>query len=338
MNEKIRNSNFELLKVILTIMILVLHYCNGYIGGALSNIPVGTVNYHLIHIAESLCIASVNTFIVITGYFMCRKNEIRISKILKILYLTLVYGVLIFFGWFIISHPQINTETIKLSVASISNRWFVIIYCILFLLIPYINKVVQSINKRQFQILLVILLFFFYIWPTFFTNITVKDNGYGITNFLTLYLTGGYINLHCSGFKSVSKSTLVFVLCSAATYFFSLFSENAFYYNSVFNLIGAVALFEIFHGLTVKNSKRINFLATYAFSTYIIHENPLISKWLYRDVFQTSNYWTSQYLILNLIITTIGIYALCVLIEFIRRYVMKKADRLIEKTEYTLKV
>ncbi len=187
MNEKIRNSNFELLKVILTIMILVLHYCNGYIGGALSNIPVGTVNYHLIHIAESLCIASVNTFIVITGYFMCRKNGIRISKILKILYLTLVYGVLIFFGWFIISHPQINTETIKLSVASISNRWFVIIYCILFLLIPYINKVVQSINKRQFQILLMILLFFFYIWPTFFTNITVKDNGYGITNFLTLY-------------------------------------------------------------------------------------------------------------------------------------------------------
>ena len=62
-----RKSNIELLRIILIIMIITLHYLNGGIGGALSNTNPNTFNYYLITFIESLCIVAVNVFIIITG-------------------------------------------------------------------------------------------------------------------------------------------------------------------------------------------------------------------------------------------------------------------------------
>ena len=51
-----------------------------------------------------------------------------------------------------------------------------------------------------------------------------------------------------------------------------------------------------------------------------------------------SNYYTSPYLFLNLIYTTVGIYLICLIIESIRRLVMKKIDEKIDNIKYTIKV
>lgn len=62
---KERSSNFELLKVILTLMIIVLHYCNPNMGGIIENVNKYSFNYYIVHFIESACIIAVNTFIII---------------------------------------------------------------------------------------------------------------------------------------------------------------------------------------------------------------------------------------------------------------------------------
>lgn len=340
MNKEIkRDSNFELLRVILIIMIIILHYCNSSMGGALGNVQKGTMNYYLTHFIESACIIAVNVFIVITGYFMTDKKEIKISKVLKLFYLSLLYGIAIFFVCILANKTTIDWENIKKCAHTIIDRWFVVIYSILYLMIPYINKLIHSIDKKQFKILLVILTIFFYIWPTFWTNITVKDSGYGILNFITLYLIGAYIKMYCNKFESLSKSIATYLVCTIVTMTFSFYSNKAFRYNSIFNLISAVAVFEIFKAIKIKNNTIINTLASFTFSTYIIHENSFIRVSLYRTIFKTVDYYESNYFILNLIITALGIFVICVVIEWIRRLIMEKyIDSKIEKINYKINV
>ena len=53
-----RESNFELLRIILIIMIIILHYLSASIGGALTNTEAETINYYLIQ--ETHCNGNCN--------------------------------------------------------------------------------------------------------------------------------------------------------------------------------------------------------------------------------------------------------------------------------------
>ena len=61
-----RESGIELFRVVLMIMIIGLHYLNGYMGGALEYTNEGTFNWYLIRFLESMFIIAVDCFISIT--------------------------------------------------------------------------------------------------------------------------------------------------------------------------------------------------------------------------------------------------------------------------------
>ena len=221
-----RESKFELLRIILILMVIGLHYFNGSMGGLLSNVDKFSVNYYLANFIESAFIIAVNVFIIITGYFMINKNEISVKKVYHLLSICIFYGIVIFVILLAIGKIQLNLSSIKNLIYTIDNRWFIVIYCILYLLIPFINKLLKSISKKQFQMLLGILIFFFSIWPTFFTNITVNDNGYGIINFIILYLIGGYIKLYKDDKKYSSISYIIYIVCTIITTFISIYKNR----------------------------------------------------------------------------------------------------------------
>lgn len=335
---KERDSNFELLKIILTLMIIVLHYCNSSMGGLLKEVKIGTINYCLTHLVESICIIAVNIFIIITGYFSCKKKSINISKPIKLYILSIFYGITISGIIIILTKKSINLTLIKTFLITTFSRWFVIIYCILYLLIPYINKLINSLTKKQFEIFIIINIVFFCIWPTFFTNVTNRDAGYGITNFIILYSIGGYIKNYQNSKKSKKLLISIFAITTIITTIFSFISGRAWFYSSIFNLISSISLFELFRGIKIKNNNIINKLSTYTFSVYIIHENSFLAKILYQSIFKSNKYWNSNLMILNLLLTVIGIYIICIIIEYIRQLIFKKIiDDKIEKINYEIK-
>lgn len=316
-------------------MIIILHYFNSQMGGLFENVKKFSMNYWISHFIESACIIAVNIFIIITGYFSYKKEEVRISKVIKLLFLMFFYGI-------IISSAIISTGLVKFNikdfVMSVTSRWFVIIYIILYLMIPYINKIINSLSQKEFRTLMLINIFFFYLWPTIFTGTTLKDGGYGIINFINLYMIGCYIRL----FKDDNKISkflllLIYILCTCLTCAFSVFSSRAWEYSSIMNLANSIVLFLFFKELNIKGNKIINQLSTYTFAIYLIHENSFISTILYRKLFHSDKYWNNNLMIVNLIISVIGIYSICIAIEFLRRVLFRKIfDDNIDKIQWTI--
>ena len=322
---KNRQSNIELLRIVLILMIIVLHYNNGAMGGALANIHNGTFSYYIVHFTESLSSVAVNVFILITGYFSYNKNKIFISKIARLVLLMIFWGLSLSLFTMLVLNPALFTVHNCLKMVKIAiSQWFVIIYSILYLLIPYINTVIRVISKKNYQKLLIIAIFFFYIWPTFYTSTTSNDAGYGIVNFVCLYLIGAYIRKFQTAKIAKWKSVCVYVVLSGITMVFSLYFENAWNYNSIFVLGGAVALFEFFISLNIKYNPLINTLASFTFSVYLINVNGLFNKYLCQVIFHSNEYWQSPMVAFNGIIAMIGIYVIGICLEFLRSILLDK--------------
>lgn len=335
-NKEDRVSNFELLKIILILMVIVLHYFNSNMGGLLANVDKWSLNYFLSHLLESFCIIAVNVFVIITGYFSCKKDNIKISKVIKLYSISIFYGVLISIIVILFTKKALNLHLIKQLIETTFSRWYVVTYCILYLLIPFINKLISSITKRELETILIINAIVFYLWPTFFTTTTIQDGGYGITNFINLYMIGAYIYLYKNNYKN--KLFIVFyIACSILTAVYSIFLYRPWTYATIFNLISSVSLFMIFKNIKIRNSKLINSLATYTFAIYIIHENSFITKLLYNDIFKSNLFWNNNFMIINLVFTTIGIFMICVVIEGLRRKTIGKIiDNQINKLKFKI--
>ena len=86
-----RQSNFELLRIILMLMIVGLHTL--FHGGALPLLTPEHANYYIANTYESLFIVAVNCFIIISGYFRIKGS---IKKVLKIEFQILFYSISIF--------------------------------------------------------------------------------------------------------------------------------------------------------------------------------------------------------------------------------------------------
>ena len=186
-----RTGQFDLIKIISILMVLILHYMNKSMGGGLHD-ELST-NGILSHIIESVCIIACNLFVLITAWFMVDVRKIKLKKVFDIILIVTFYAIIIYAICILTGFIKFNTLTFKQFINTIGNRWFVSIYIILYLLIPYINRLADCISKANLKKLLIIFTIFFSIWPTFFTRVTINDNGYGIINFLYLYLIVVYI-------------------------------------------------------------------------------------------------------------------------------------------------
>lgn len=261
----------------------------------------------------------MNLFVLITGYFSYKRTYIKVNKVVGLILIMIFWGLLLSFVTVLWLVPQTIDLKLMIGIVETSlSQWFVVIYCILYLLIPFINKVINSINQNGFKLLLGIGLISFYIWPTVFTTTTVNDAGYGITNFINLYLVGAYIHKYHDKRNAVSRLLLIYLLVTILTTIFSFVAGRAWNYNSIFNLISSIALFSIFKSLHIKHNKIINRLARYTFSVYLIDVNGYFNKFLYRTIFHSNNYWNSSLMILNLIITILGIYIICIVLDWLR--------------------
>ena len=70
MEKTARNSNIELLRIILMFMVILLHFNNSEMGGAFNYAENKPLNSFILYFLESLSICAVNCFMIISGYFL----------------------------------------------------------------------------------------------------------------------------------------------------------------------------------------------------------------------------------------------------------------------------
>lgn len=278
-----RESSIELLKIFATLGVIILHYNNANIGGGFKYVGTNVINTIYLNFMESLCSASVNIFVLITGYFMIRKKDIKYRKIADLFSLTIF---LRFFGYIIQIFAGESAFSIKnLIIALIPTNYFLILYSILYLISPFINKFISSLDLQEQKKMLITSITLFSIYSYFIdcvanlfgetyfalSPIGLLGSAYGtnIINFILMYLIGGYIKINNVN-KDICKSVFSIGILLTGLMLLSKFGAGAFYYNNPLVIGTAVELFLIFKSFHFNNNI-VNFLSKSSFACYILH-------------------------------------------------------------------
>lgn len=322
-----RNSTLEILRIISMIMVIGLHYMNKTIGGGLNTELKGNIVSS--HIIESICITSVNVFVLISGYFMQSAKTTGLKKAVN-LYLVMLFYNLSCFGIAAATgqYPFSVRELILAVFPFFAGlKWFLQTYMILLLIAPFINKLLNCLNQESHGFLILIQIMLFSIWPSFFPGAPILDGGYGITNFITLYFISSYIRKYIS-FQNTKKTrwialTVFIVSCLviAGSSFLPYLSQRAWDYCYIFNILASTALFVFFLNLPKTKLKIVNTIAGTTFGVYILHSMLYFQPFIYHSILHTERYYNSEYQTLHFLFCIILLFAVCAIIDYCRQII-----------------
>lgn len=226
--------------------------------------------------------------------------------------------------------------------------WFASTYFVLYLLHPFINILLQNLDKKTYCALIVMQLILWCIIPTF--TMSSYQSNY-LVWFITLYSVAGYIRLfglnprfnlrHYIGFSVLFLSLryLTYIIFTVLGTKFSFFAaNNMYFYNpqSVLTLLGALSIFMVFEKCKTRYVRWINIAASATFGVYLIHDSRSVREFLWLDVFKNAQYANSPVLIPYSILVVAIVYTVCTLIDLARQHFIEKpfmwfADRSFEK-------
>lgn len=341
MKKETRNSNVEILRIVSLLLIIFGHF-TWHTHWNLNNDPLLLKTMiHSFWIGGKL---GVDIFVLISGYYLVN-SYFKPKSFIRTWLIAYFYAIIILFGAIISGVINVGFQDIVKTILMGSTgyiSWFVTAYLIMYLLSPFINVVLRALSRNQYRMLLIVFILISSL-QTVFHNTAVGTNGYDASWLLIIYTFGAYIRLYPSDFEFrklfYSVSLLVSLMLSVISVGFLdyiqdtyLNSNNPTFYARLINgtspvqLFSAVMIFLLFIKRKPFTNARINRIASTTFAIYLMHDNILISNWLWNDVVRANRfehtYWIVSY---NLIVMVI-IFAICCLIDLIRQLVFGKLE------------
>lgn len=334
----VRKSNIELLRALLVFMVIVLHYNNGEMGGGF-RYAIGT-SFALLQLTEALCICAVNCFVLISAYFLSQTSKRSVRKPISLLCMVIGYQILSYILQVALVEGVVFQFRALLSCfIPASSSWFVTLFCVLYMISPYINPLFEALDKKQLERCIVLCLIFFVIYPTLLENglsifagteeyyglgtVTAAGSwsGYTIVNFVVLYLIGGYLHKYPVKYKSF-HCILGFLLATACDFLLARVGGSYIAYSNFFVVLQAVTLFLAFLYWEFKYIPIINFVSKSAFGIYLLHTSSfmLVNFWGY---FKIPQYCTQGVgtVALHVLLSCVAMYLVCLAIDIVRRLV-----------------
>lgn len=324
MENKTRQSNFELLRIIAMLMILNLHSFVGQGKLSLSQIDSFIV---FDYFRESCSICAVNCFVLISGYFGIKW---KLKSLLNLVFQVYFYVI----GLFIIACLLGYSDFSIIKFASRANclivsYWFISAYLILYLIAPVLNSFVASSDKKRLLTFIVI----YYIVQSYFCLIGPKYFN-DCMNFVGLYLIGQYFRIYGNDKLNVvshGKLIITYILISLLICVFAIGQKILMHsgktefellggvYSNPLVIIQSMCLFAVFLRLQISN-KFINWCGISSLSVYLIHLSPDIKNY-YISFCQNLYEYPPLYHILILAPFIIIVFSICILIDKIRLFI-----------------
>lgn len=341
MEKRERQSNIELLRILVMLGVVVLHM-NLY---GLKIAAEFSGKFIFMHFTESLFICAVNVFVLITGYFSYKINKISVRKIIELIVEVILVKEALYITYSILQRTPISLSTIITNL--IPNNYFVILYCVLLCMAPFIAKLFGVLCEKQLKYFVCSILIVFSCY-TFMTDaleaisrtsfaginsigLYGDQQGYTIINFMLVYIVGAYLRI--TNVQYNLKNSIVLYMVSTMLIFFAAlvsvrysFAQISYNYNNPLVIFQAVGLFMIFKNLSIGSHKIINVLAKSSFMTYLIH--PAILILIPFDKMMTLPAYL--YIIISILLPII-IYLVGWLVDFIYQYVMSFITRPLDK-------
>ena len=281
-----RQSNFELLRIVAMFMVLLLHANFASLGYPSRSQLIADPQWTMLRIiCESFCIVAVNLFVLISGWFGINPSRRGLAQYLfQIFFLSFA----IYFSVVLAGREQFSFLGLKRCLYLASPLWFVLAYLALYVLSPVLNAFVAVASRRQFRMVLAA----FYIFQTAYgwiASARFVAAGYSCFSFIGLYLLARYFRIYDVRL-TVRRGWGIYILSVSAVSALVLlrcfhdFALDPIAYSNPFVVTGAVGLFFVFASWRLRPNRFINWLAASSFSVYIVHCN----YYIFQPYFETS--------------------------------------------------
>ena len=344
-----RNSNLELYRIIVMFLIVAHHFVvNSGVLDTMYKTPLNA-NSLFLFLFGAWGKTGINCFMLITGYFMCKSN-ITLKKYVKLIGEVLVYNItisLIFFTFGIGSIKDIIDGL--LIFRNVDSNNFIACFLLFYLLIPFLNILLQNITQKQHQYLIA-LLAFLYIFLGTMPKFSVVMNY--VSWFSFLYIVAAYIRFHQIKNRKWGLWTGFFIIMASLSVIACLFLGDRLNKQLVYKFVSdsntflAFAIgfcsFMFFKDLKIKQSRVINTIGGSTFGVLCIHANSnTMRKWLWGTVLNVKGAYSLPFgkLVLFSVISTLAVFLVCSMIEIAQqRIVEKKMLNWIERNSLFCKI
>lgn len=190
MATKVRQSNFELLRILCMLGVL----CNHTLQHVYTDLN-SAVNYPVHHaqiFLMSMSIIAVNCFVLISGYFRIKQSwKGFLNLFTQCAFYALVCSLI---G--VAIHEVSIIDAIKKTVFALSESgmWFIVAYFGLYLVAPFLNAGYQNLNDSKKTPMLAMMLLLDVYLGYMHQSPEVSVDGYHVIHFITLYYIGCYLS------------------------------------------------------------------------------------------------------------------------------------------------
>lgn len=335
---KERESNLELLRVICMIM-LIGHHCVVHGTGipatnplainkavALAMIPMGKICF--------LAFLALSTWFMVTQSF----KAVRFLKIwLQVFFYSVVFTII-----FVVMSGEILGSSQLLSVffPIIGNsHGFASAYLALYLLLPFLSKIIKNMTQNQAKWAIVLLIYFQLVsqyfgslvgYAQYFpSEITLFVLCFLISFYLkrwspkclnNIYFTGGVFLLCWMGLVGLYVIQYKMPNITIVNYVLDI-NKNEF---GIINIIAGYMFFFTFKNLKIRNSKFVNWVAKSMFGVLLIHDHNFFRPIVWANIVKVQNWANSTYFIVNFVCNMVFIFVVCVIIDKLRMCIFEK--------------
>ncbi len=332
---KVRSSNIEVLRIF-CILIIILNHLSLH-GGLVFDYPMqpNAVANMFMHFGGKL---GVDTFIIISGYFLSTADRFRWDRLVKVFAEATFYGLCFgIFGVFMNDYNFYQVWRITWNVPY-AQWYFITDYIVMFCLSPFMNKFMKASSIKEHLGTLIAMTVMFVLFPTF------GDADFDSTSlifFLYLYLLGGFIRRVEEKIPGTSKQWMltlvggilfIWLVEYLMLVLFAVTEEPYFYQHSqtirqmqsVVIVFLSIAAFLGFKRWNLPNYKWINTLASTSLGVYMLHDNYSTRPWMWNNLFHIPDWSDSPALVPYALFVMVAIFAMGCAIDLLRQYGLEK--------------
>lgn len=320
-----RDSGIELLRIISMIIIIMHHFSvHSQFVFPLNELSPNRIFVQLMALGGKI---GVDCFVLISGFFLIKK-EFNLFKLIKLIAQIWFYSLLIVSIFIFFDLPIKNY--VRYFVPVYSVNWFAYVYIILYVLHPFINKMLCNLNKVLYLKMLICMTV---MWCIFNWGLDAPMQYSNIIWFIYMYSIGAYIRLYGEPEFKIYRNILLGTLgLWMGIIIFDYIGENSSYIlslwpkqyaqNSPFVLIISINMFLLFRRVKIGYNKYINGVASTVFGIYLIHDNPLIRGVIWTSILGNASMSENDLLWLIALSEVLVIFVMCSAIDFLRQYVV----------------
>lgn len=232
--------------------------------------------YYVACWSDAFCIMAVNLYAMTTGYVSV-ENSWKFKRIIALLAQTWFWTFILDFVFYLLGENDLlRIESLKKLIWT--PYWYVNAYVFLFLLIPFLNRLLNTLNKKEYSLFAALIVYY---------TITNRFNfspGYNVGQLIICYMLGGYFKK----FPCLIPTHVLLVGIVATGVYTAvggmITGSNFLPYTDWRVMLSAMLMFAVFLKISHLNgfiSRLVQYVAPLTFGIYLIHCHPCVGTLLH---------------------------------------------------------